>query len=147
MEGIIVTILILTAILGIELQYIVGKLATPPNMVYLGTVHWPSDYFYYLSQFAQGTYNFLSSTMLFTPEKLKPVLVGWQNVLTGRICPGRRGADPTRAGRRPAHHQHPLGGGAARLARGADRGVHDCGDGRRGRLVGGGLQRGRWLAE
>src|SRR3989338_7415431 len=88
MEGIIVTILILTAILGIELQYIVGKLATPPNMVYLGTVHWPSDYFYYLSQFAQGTYNFLSSTMLFTPEKLKPVLVGWQNVLTGRILTG-----------------------------------------------------------
>ena len=87
-ETIIVTSLILLAVFGIELQYIVNSLATPKGLVYLGTVHWPSDYFYYLSQFVQGKQNFLSSTMLYTPEKLKPVLTGWQNVLSGKILMG-----------------------------------------------------------
>lgn len=88
MEAIIITIFILTAVFGIEIQYIVNKLAEPANLVYLGTVHWPADYFYYLSQFIQGKNNWIWSTVLFTPEKLKPVLVGWQNVLTGKILTG-----------------------------------------------------------
>lgn len=85
MEKLTVIFFIIMAVFGIELQYIVGKLATPVGYVYLGTVHWPSDYFYYLSQFAQGSSHWLYSTMLFTPETLKPVLVGWQNVLTGKL--------------------------------------------------------------
>src|SRR3989339_1485513 len=85
MEKILVGFLIILTVLGIELQYIVNKLLTPEGMFYLGTVHWPSDYFYYLSQFVQGKEHLLFSTMLFTPEKLRPVLVGWQNGLTGRL--------------------------------------------------------------
>ena len=85
MEKILVGFLIILTVLGIELQYIVNKLLTPKGFFYLGTVHWPSDYFYYLSQFAQGREHWFASTMLFTPEKLKPVLIGWQNVLSGRL--------------------------------------------------------------
>ena len=85
MEKLAAVLLIVAAVVGIELQYLVNKFLTPEGMFYLGTVHWPSDYFYYLSQFVQGKEHWLFSTMLFTPEKLRPVLVGWQNVLTGRL--------------------------------------------------------------
>ena len=85
MEKLLVGFLIILTVLGIELQYIVNKLLTPKGFFYLGTVHWPSDYFYYLSQFAQGSEHWLTSTMLFTPEKLTPVYIGWQNVLTGKL--------------------------------------------------------------
>lgn len=88
MEKIVAGVFILITVLAVELQYIVGLFNTPEGTIYLGTVHFPSDYFYYLSQFAQGKYSWLSSTMLYTPEKLQPVLVGWQNVLTGRILTG-----------------------------------------------------------
>lgn len=84
-ERLIVAILILLGVLATLLQYVVGLLRTPQNMVYLGTVHWPSDYFYYLSQFIQGRENWLASTMLYTPEKLEPVFIGWQHVLAGKI--------------------------------------------------------------
>lgn len=84
-ERLIVAILILLGVLATLLQYIVGLMLTPQNMVYLGTVHWPSDYFYYLSQFIQGRENWLASTMLYTPEKLQPVFIGWQHVLAGKI--------------------------------------------------------------
>jgi hypothetical protein len=84
-ELLIVLVMILIAVFFIELQYIFCKLSETPGLVYLGAVHYPSDYFYYLSQMIQGKDNFLTSTMLFTSEKLTPVYVGWQNVLTGKI--------------------------------------------------------------
>lgn len=84
-ELIIVAVMMLAAVLAIELQYIVGKLAETPGMMYLGTVHYTSDYFYYLSQMIQGRENILTSVMLYTSEKLAPVFVGWQSVLTGKI--------------------------------------------------------------
>lgn len=84
-EYLLVAILILSAVVMIELQYVVGKYNTPPNATYLGTVHWPADYFYYLSQMIQGKNHFLSSTILYTSEKLEPVYIGWQTVITGKI--------------------------------------------------------------
>lgn len=85
MEKFIVGILIIAQLLLSQIQYIVGKLRTPEGFYYLGSVHWPSDYFYYLSQFIQGREHWLSSTMLYTSEVLKPVFVGWQHVLAGKI--------------------------------------------------------------
>lgn len=84
-EHILVLSLILMAVAAIEAQFVVGKLHTPPGHLYLGTVHYPPDYFYYLSQMIQGRENFLRSTMLYTTEKLEPVFVGWQTVISGKI--------------------------------------------------------------
>lgn len=81
----ILLVLAFGTILFTHSQFIIRTLATPSDKVYLGTVHYPSDYFYYLSQFVQGKTNVLRSTMLFTPESLTPVFIGWQSVLTGRV--------------------------------------------------------------
>lgn len=84
-EKAVVATLILCALIFNHLQFILDKIATPAGTIYLGTVHFPADYFYYLSQLAQGKMHFLTSTILYTAEKLPPVLVGWQTVLVGRI--------------------------------------------------------------
>lgn len=84
-EYLFVFLLIFITILMVELQFIVGKLNTPEGTMYMGTVHWAPDYFYYLSQMTQGRENFLQSTILYTSEKLEPVFVGWQTVITGKI--------------------------------------------------------------
>lgn len=84
-ERLTVAIFILLTVLATSLQFIVGYLVVPEGMMYLGTVHWPSDYFYYLSQFIQGRESWLTSTVLYTPEKLSPVLIGWQHVLSGKL--------------------------------------------------------------
>lgn len=84
-ELVTISLLTIVTVLLIELQYIFGLINTPAGTIYLGSVHYPPDYFYYLSQFIQGRQQWLSSTMLYTSEKLQPVYVGWQNVLTGKI--------------------------------------------------------------
>lgn len=85
MERFIVSAIIVTALFFNNLPFIHGLMATPKESVFLGTVHFPGDYFYYLSQMVQGKYHFFSSTMLYTAEKLPLTLIGWQNVLPGRI--------------------------------------------------------------
>ncbi|MEK7533239.1 MAG: hypothetical protein AAB542_02285 [Patescibacteria group bacterium] len=64
---------------------IAGFFRTPPGFVFLGTVHHPADYFYYLSQFAQGGYRWITTVNLFTNEPVAPSFVGWSNVLVGRV--------------------------------------------------------------
>lgn len=75
----------LITVFSTQIQYILGKMREPAGTMYLGTVHYPPDYFYYLSQMIQGKAHWLYSTMLFTSEKLPMVLVGWQHVLFGRV--------------------------------------------------------------
>lgn len=86
---IVYTLLIATIILLATIENItpsiIGFLATPPDYVFLGTVHHPGDYFYYLSQFTQGESRWLTTIDLFTSEQLTPSLIGWSNVLTGKI--------------------------------------------------------------
>ena len=67
------------------LPSIVGFQKTPPNTVFLGTVHHADDYFYYLSQFAQGATRSLTTTNLYSSENGPDTFIGWSNVLTGRI--------------------------------------------------------------
>lgn len=85
MQRLFIAICIIITVLLIELQYFVGLWYRPGWAYYLGTIHWASDYFYYLSQMSQGREHILFSRMLYTGEQLPQVLVGWQNVLTGRI--------------------------------------------------------------
>lgn len=84
-EKLVVFSLIIATVFFIQLQYIFGLVHKPQNTLYLGTVHWPSDYFYYLSQMVQGKEHILSSRMLYTNEKMPYVYIGWQHVLIGRI--------------------------------------------------------------
>ncbi|MCX6793913.1 MAG: hypothetical protein NTY06_02295, partial [Candidatus Gottesmanbacteria bacterium] len=71
--------------LVLSLNYILGVAKTPQGYVFLGTVHHPNDYSYYLSQFTQGKEHWLHSIDLFTSEKTQPTLVGFTNVLAGHM--------------------------------------------------------------
>lgn len=84
MRKILILIAILYSVL-LSLGYILGVIRTPAWMVYLGTTHHPQDYFYYLSQFTQGKTRFFTSLDLYSNDFPKPTLVGWTNVLAGRI--------------------------------------------------------------
>ncbi len=67
------------------LPYLIGLSHTPKDAVFLGTVHHPSDYFYYVSQIAQGTTRWITAIDLYTSESIKPTLIGWSNVLIGNL--------------------------------------------------------------
>ncbi len=69
----------------LEFQYFNLSFHTPPDSIYLGTVHYPPDYFSYLSYIVQGKDHLLSSTALYNSEKTPLVLVRWQFVLWGKI--------------------------------------------------------------
>ena len=78
---------IITLISTVEnfFPYLVGLSLTPKGSVFLGTVHHPGDYFYYVSQFAQGANRWLTTLDLYTAESISPTLIGWSNVLLGHI--------------------------------------------------------------
>ncbi len=67
-----------------SLPYLSGLLATPKDSIFLGTVHHPFDYFYYLSQFAQGAQRWFTAYDLYTADSPLPTPIGWVNVLLGR---------------------------------------------------------------
>ncbi len=81
----LVIIISLVATLENILPSIMGFQQTPANAVFLGTVHHPNDYFYYLSQFTQGATRWLTTTNLYTSEITPDTFVGWSNVLTGHL--------------------------------------------------------------
>lgn len=62
-----------------------GFMTTPQGFVFLGTVHHPGDYFYYLSQFTQGSSRFFTTTDLYTSEPVAPSFIGWSNVLMAKL--------------------------------------------------------------
>jgi hypothetical protein len=64
---------------------IIGFLQTPPNSIFLGTTHHAGDYFYYLSQFAQGAHRAFTTIDLYTSESIGASMVGWTNVTLGNI--------------------------------------------------------------
>src|SRR5512145_3344795 len=64
---------------------IAGFAATPKGYIFLGTVHHPGDYFYYLSQFTQGVSGLLQTQNLYTSERIPLTFVGWFNVLVGHL--------------------------------------------------------------
>lgn len=81
----ITMILIGIGVLLNSLPFLVGMGVKQAQMVYLGTIHHPPDYFYYLSQFAQGKERWLTGQDLYTSEFTTATFVGWTNVLLGRI--------------------------------------------------------------
>ncbi len=85
MELIAVSAIIIFFVLLNSLTFIVGALNTPLNHVFLGTVHWPGDYFYYLSQFAQGKESWFKGFDLYTSDFTSQTYVGWVNIFLGHI--------------------------------------------------------------
>ena len=84
-EVLIVLLIIILFTFLSSLTYIAGKLHTPADHVFLGTVHWVGDYFYYLSQFAQGRQSWFSGYDLFTSDFPQETWVGWVNVFLGKV--------------------------------------------------------------
>ncbi len=84
-EILIITIAILFFVFLNSLVFITGLLATPAGSIYLGTVHWPGDYFYYLSQFAQGKESWFKGFDLYTSDFTSQTYVGWVNIFLGHI--------------------------------------------------------------
>ncbi len=66
-------------------SYIMGAKAAPQGLVYLGVVHHPQDYFYYLSQFTQGKTRLFTSIDLYSHDAANPTLVGVTNVFMGHM--------------------------------------------------------------
>lgn len=81
----IVSIIIFLGTLNNIFPIYLGYRATPVGQTYLGTIHHPNDYFYYLSQFAQGQESWGLSKDLYTHEYLDATIVGWVNVMMGKI--------------------------------------------------------------
>jgi hypothetical protein len=82
---IVIALLITLATLENVWPFVAGLQQTPSGFTFLGTVHHPADYFYYLSQFTQGSERLITTIDLFTSEAIAPSLVGWSNVLIGRV--------------------------------------------------------------
>ena len=69
----------------LEFQYIYSYINTPSGKVFLGTIHYPPDYFNYLTNIIQGEKNFLKSTVLYTQEEIPENYLRWPFVLMGKV--------------------------------------------------------------
>lgn len=65
--------------------YIAGVLQQAPGTTFAGTVHYPLDYYYYLSYMAQGKLRWLTAFNINTSEVPTPVFYHWFYVLSGRV--------------------------------------------------------------
>lgn len=84
-EAFLVSVIILVTTLLNALPIILGYANTPQWHVFLGTIHHPGDYFYYLSQFRQGQWSWMSGYNLFTNDFVQKTFVGWVNILLGKF--------------------------------------------------------------
>lgn len=66
-------------------NFLIGLLTSRKGEFFLGTVHWPADYFYYLAQFAQGKYSWLAGYNLYTSDYFKKTYIYAVNVFLGHI--------------------------------------------------------------
>lgn len=66
-------------------QYFSGILNTPPDKVYLGTSHFPMDYFLYLNHFFQGAHGAWLTVNRYTGEPTSPSIIYWSNLLMGKL--------------------------------------------------------------
>jgi hypothetical protein len=83
-------VLITLIVFGLTLAnswHIVSRYFTrPPNTIFIGISHYHEDYFYYLSQLAQGAQGAWRVSNLYTAEPIPPQLLWWPNILLGKIA-------------------------------------------------------------
>lgn len=68
-----------------SLAFFIGIIRQPPGFVYLGTVHYWEDYFFYLNHFFQGAHGAWLTANRFTSEPTSPGIIYWTNILMGKI--------------------------------------------------------------
>lgn len=66
-------------------SFFVGQAYTPPGKIFLGTVHHPPDYLYYLSHITQSREHLILTEYLTTTEPMPKLFLGWTYVLLGKI--------------------------------------------------------------
>ncbi len=79
-----IVIVLLTSLYALG-KYLVGVSHTPPGSVFLGTVHYPTDYFIYLSEYAWGRHSWFFNRVLQSTEAPGDNLIRWVNVFCGHI--------------------------------------------------------------
>ena len=84
MRKILISLAILATVI-LSLNYILGFAQSSKDLVFLGPVHYPPDYYYYVSQFAQGQTRWITAVDLYTSDFKGATLVGATNVLAGRV--------------------------------------------------------------
>lgn len=64
---------------------IIGILSRPPETVYLGTIHYYQDYFFYINHFFQGAHGAWLTANRYTSEVTPSSIFYWTNVFTGKL--------------------------------------------------------------
>ncbi|KKU83563.1 hypothetical protein A2973_03775 [Candidatus Gottesmanbacteria bacterium RIFCSPLOWO2_01_FULL_49_10] len=68
-----------------QLPFFYGVLNKSSDMVYLGTVHYYEDYFFYINHFFQGAHGAWLTVNRYTSEPTNPSIIYWFNILLGKI--------------------------------------------------------------
>lgn len=82
----IIGIIILFTVLNIS-SFIIALTKTPEYTVFVGTVHYAIDYFYYLSYIIQGKTHWFLGSSLYSGETTKLDFHNWVYVLFGHMFP------------------------------------------------------------
>jgi hypothetical protein len=81
---IVIFISLIFAILN-SITFFAALINQPTNTVYLGTIHYYEDYFFYLNHFFQGAHGAWLTVNRYTSEITSPSIIYWCNVLLGKI--------------------------------------------------------------
>jgi hypothetical protein len=71
--------------LGNSITFFYHLIHEPPDTIYLGTIHYWEDYFFYLNHFFQGSHGAWLTINRYTAEPTDPSLIYWCNLLLGKI--------------------------------------------------------------
>lgn len=67
------------------ISFFISRATTPTGFVYLGTIHYWEDYFYYLNHFVQGVHGGWLTVAQYTSEVTPKTIIYWPNILLGKI--------------------------------------------------------------
>lgn len=81
---IVIGISIVFAVLN-SIVFFASLITQPAGTVFLGTVHYWEDYFFYLNHFYQGAHGAWLTVNRLTPEPTIPTIIYWSNILAGKV--------------------------------------------------------------
>jgi hypothetical protein len=84
---IFITVIIVAITLAItnSISFFIGIIYQPASSIYLGTIHYYEDYFFYLNHFFQGAHGGWLTVSRYTGEATPLTIVYWCNILLGKI--------------------------------------------------------------
>jgi hypothetical protein len=87
MSKVFLGVLLASAILAClnSALFFTSILNKPDGTIYLGTIHYWEDYFFYLNHFFQGAHGMWLTHNRFTTETLPSSFIYWNNVILGKI--------------------------------------------------------------